>query len=70
MNKVTIYALEGSHEIRFMCTHLDVSEGVLGALGDHVHAHGVARRRPELDKEVAPRGHRLDPPQPGESEIF
>ena len=28
--------------------YLDVSERVLGALGDHVHAHGVARRRPEL----------------------
>lgn len=50
--------------------YLDVSECVLGALGDHVHAHGVARRRPELDEEVAPRGHRLYPPQPGEPEIF
>ena len=28
--------------------YLDVSERVLGALGDHVHAHGVARRRTEL----------------------
>ena len=43
-----------------------MSEGVLGALGDHVHAHGVARRRPELDVEVAPRGDGLDPLQTGE----
>ena len=49
-----------------VCTHLDVSECVLGALGDHVHAHGVARRRTELDEEVSPRGHCLYPPQPGE----
>ena len=46
--------------------YLDVSECVLGALGDHVHAHGIARRRTELDEQVAPRGHRLDAPQSGE----
>ena len=41
-------------------TYLDVSQRVLRALGDHVHAHGVARRRPELDEEVAPPRDGLD----------